>query len=80
MDTKYEERFQLENQLGMMLGKLQVRGEANPDFKANRNYLLLQSSLNEVEEQLYGARRAYNAAVNPFNNVIEANPSNIRGV
>ncbi|MBW8242739.1 LemA family protein [Muricauda oceani] len=74
-----EERFQLESQLGMMLGKLQVRAEAYPDLKANQNFLLLQSSLNEVEEQLSAARRAYNAAVNSFNNAIEMFPSNIMG-
>ncbi|NVN19020.1 LemA family protein [Muricauda sp. HICW] len=74
-----EERFQLESQLGIMLGKLQVRAEAYPDLKANQNFLLLQSSLNEVEEQLSAARRAYNAAVNSFNNSIEMFPSNLMG-
>ncbi|MBW8200586.1 LemA family protein [Flagellimonas abyssi] len=74
-----EERFQLESQLGIMLGKLQVRAEAYPDLKANQNFLLLQSSLNEVEEQLSAARRAYNAAVNSFNNAIEMFPSNLMG-
>ncbi|MAU15851.1 MAG: LemA family protein [Muricauda sp.] len=78
-NTKPEERFQLETKLGMMLGKLQVRAEAYPDLKANQNFLLLQSSLNEVEEQLSAARRAYNAAVNSFNNAIEMFPSNIMG-
>ncbi len=78
-DTKPVERFQLESQLGMMLGKLQVRAEAYPDLKANQNFLLLQASLNEVEEQLSAARRAYNAAVNSFNNAIEMFPSNIMG-
>ena len=74
-----EERFQLESQLGMILGKIQVRAEAYPDLKANQNFLLLQSSLNEVEEQLSAARRAYNAAVNSFNNAIEMFPSNLMG-
>tara|TARA_Y100001001_G_scaffold164637_1_gene197727 strand:+ start:2041 stop:2661 length:621 start_codon:yes stop_codon:yes gene_type:complete len=78
-DIQPEERFQLESQLGIMLGKLQVRAEAYPDLKANQNFLLLQSSLNEVEEQLSAARRAYNAAVNSFNNAIEMFPSNIMG-
>ena len=74
-----KERFELESQLGMMLGKIQVRAEAYPDLKANQNFLLLQSSLNEVEEQLSAARRAYNAAVNSFNNAIEMFPSNLMG-
>lgn len=74
-----KERFELESQLGMMLGKIQVRAEAYPDLKANQNFLLLQSSLNEVEDQLSAARRAYNAAVNSFNNAIEMFPSNLIG-
>jgi len=78
-DTQPEERFQLESQLGAMLGKLQVRAEAYPDLKANQSFLLLQSSLNEVEEQLSAARRAYNASINSFNNAIEMFPSNLMG-
>jgi len=78
-NSKPEERFQLESQLGNMLGKLQVRAEAYPNLKSSENFLLLQSSLNEVEEQLSAARRAYNAAVNSFNNAIEMFPSNILG-
>ncbi|MFC4219425.1 LemA family protein [Flagellimonas marina] len=71
------DRFHLESQLGMMLGKLQVRAEAYPDLKASENFLQLQAALNEVEEQLSAARRAYNAAVNSFNNALEMFPSNI---
>lgn len=78
-ESKPDERFQLESQLGIMLGKLQIRAEAYPDLKASQNFLLLQSSLNEVEEQLSAARRAYNAAVNSFNNAIEMFPSNLIG-
>jgi len=76
-NPKPDERFKLESQLGTMLGKLQIRSEAYPDLKASQNFLLLQSSLNEVEEQLSAARRAYNAAVNSFNNAFEMFPSNI---
>lgn len=71
------DRFNLESQLGMMLGKLQVRAEAYPDLKASENFLQLQAALNEVEGQLSAARRAYNAAVNSFNNAFEMFPSNI---
>lgn len=74
-----EERFNLESQLNQMLGKLHIAVEAYPDLKSSENFLLLQSSLNEVEEQLSAARRSYNAAVNSFNNVLEMFPSNFMG-
>ncbi|WP_108423308.1 LemA family protein [Flagellimonas amoyensis] len=72
-------RFNLESQLGTLLEKVQLRSEAYPDLKSNENFLMLQASLNEVEEQLSAARRAYNAAVNTFNNTLEMFPSNIMG-
>lgn len=76
-DTLPNDRFTMENQLGKLLGNLQLRAEAYPELKANKNFALLQNSLNEMEEQLSAARRAYNAAVNSFNNGMEMFPSNI---
>jgi LemA protein len=51
--------------------------EAYPDLKANENVMHLQRSLNEVEEQISAARRAYNQAVTDLNNAIEMFPTNI---
>lgn len=76
-NAEVNDRFKLESQLGMMLGKVQVRAEAYPELKSSENFLMLQASLNEVEEQLSAARRAHNAAVNAFNNALEMFPSNI---
>lgn len=78
-NTPTNDRFNMESQLGMMLGKVQIRAEAYPELKSSENFLMLQASLNEVEEQLSAARRAYNAAVNAFNNALEMFPSNIMG-
>ncbi len=76
-DTSPNDRFTMENQLGKLLGNIQLRAEAYPELKANQNFALLQNNLNEMEEQLSAARRAYNAAVNSFNNGMEMFPSNI---
>ena len=46
-------------------------------MKASDNFLQLQRSLNEIEEQLSAARRAFNAAVTDFNNTVEMFPTNI---
>lgn len=50
--------------------------ESYPALRASENYLHLQGSLNEVEEQISAARRAYNAAVTDYNNAIEMIPLN----
>lgn len=71
------QRFDLENQIGGMLGRLRIAVEAYPDLKANTNVLQLQASLNEVEEQISASRRAYNAAVLSYNNAVEMFPTSI---
>ena len=38
---------------------------------------MLQRSLNEIEEQLASARRAFNAAVTEYNNSVETFPGNL---
>lgn len=72
-----DERMGLEGQMSGLLGRLLVQLEAYPDLKANQNFLQLQAALNEIEEQISAARRAFNAAVVEFNNAIEMFPSNL---
>lgn len=70
-----DEKIGIENQLTGMLGQLRVSMEAYPEIKSDKNYLQLQASLNETEEQISAARRAFNAAVNDYNNKVEMFPS-----
>jgi LemA protein len=70
-------RVLAENQLSSVLGRVMVVAEAYPDLKASDNFVQLQASLNEIEEQLSAARRAYNAAVTDLNNAIEMVPTNV---
>ena len=72
-----DERLGLEGRMSALLGRLLVQLEAYPDLKANQNFLQLQAALNEIEEQISAARRAFNAAVVEFNNAIEMFPSNL---
>lgn len=51
--------------------------ENYPDLKASGNFLHLQRTINELEEQLSAARRTYNAAVTDYNNAIQVFPSSI---
>lgn len=73
MDT----RVDLENQITGAMDKLQVAVENYPDLKANQNFMHLQQSMMEIEEQISAARRTYNSTVTSYNNAIEMFPSNV---
>ena len=72
-----EEKVAVNNELNKALGGLKVAFENYPDLKASNNFLQLQASLNEVEEQISAARRTYNAAVTSNNNAVDMFPTNI---
>ena len=67
----------LDNQLSQALNGLMLNVENYPDLKANENFLHLQRTLNELEEQISAARRAYNQSVTDYNNAIEMFPTNM---
>lgn len=66
-ETKYQE----------FLTKFIAIAENYPQLKAGENFLHLQKTLNEVEEQISAGRRAFNANVTQFNNLVETFPSSI---
>lgn len=70
-----KDKVALDNQLTQKLGQLNVTMENYPQLKASDTFVQLQRSMNEVEEQLAAARRAYNAAVTDYNNAVETIPS-----
>ena len=72
-----DEQVDLDNKLSKMLGGIMVAVENYPDLKANQNFLQLQRAMNEIEEQISAARRAYNAAVTAYNNAVEMFPTNM---
>ncbi len=47
------------------------------NLKANEQFMQLQRTLTEVEEQISAARRAYNAAVTDYNNAVEMFPTKV---
>jgi len=67
----------LENQLGGMLGKLQIAVEAYPDLKANTNVAQLMDELSDTENKIQAARRFYNSQVRDFNTKIQTFPNNV---
>lgn len=70
-------RVKADNALTQAMGKLTVAVENYPQLKASDTFVMLQRSLNEVEEQLAAARRSFNAAVVEFNNAVQMFPSSI---
>ena len=72
-----DEKVNINNQLNKAIGGIMVAVESYPELKANQNFLQLQGSFNEIEEQLSAARRAFNASVTDLNNAIEMFPSNV---
>ncbi|WP_016594300.1 LemA family protein, partial [Yersinia pestis] len=64
-----------EREYSGILGRVFALAEAYPDLKANENFLSLQQSLAEIEEQLQMARRYFNGTVRDFNILVESFPS-----
>jgi LemA protein len=72
-----DEKVALDNKISKTFSGIMVAVENYPDLKANQNFMQLQRSLNEIEEQISAARRSYNASVTDYNNALEMFPSNI---
>ena len=68
---------ELDKQATRLIGNVMVAAENYPDLKANTQFLQLQGTLTEVEEQIAAARRAFNAAVTDYNNAIEMFPGSL---
>ena len=64
-----------ERSLAAAVGGVFALAEAYPDLKASRNFLDLQKSLTEVEDNVQYARRYYNAVVRDYNTLVESVPS-----
>lgn len=71
-----EKKIELDAKISSALGSIMIAVENYPDLKANENVMHLQRSLNEIEEQISAARRAYNQAVTDYNNALEMIPTN----
>lgn len=75
--TDMQERAQSENLLTGALRQLFALSENYPDLKASQNFLDLQGSLTNIEDQIQLARRYYNGTVRDLNISIQSFPSNL---
>lgn len=67
----------LDNQLAGAMTSVFVAAEGYPSLKANQNFLELQRSLGELENELMRLRLRYTDAVTQLNNTVEQFPSSI---
>jgi LemA protein len=72
-----DEKVAFDNQVSKAIGQVFLAVEAYPQLKASDNFLHLQRTLVELEEQISAARRAFNASVTDYNNAVEMFPTNI---
>jgi LemA protein len=69
-----EATAQADAQMTGLLGRLFAVAEAYPELKANTNFLQLQDQLSNIEGELQGARRYYNATVRDLNSTVQSFP------
>ena len=70
-----ESTAQADAQMTGLLARLFAVAEAYPELKANTNFLQLQDQLANIEGELQGARRYYNATVRDLNSSIQSFPA-----
>ena len=68
------QKANLDEQLSTALKTIMAVSENYPELKANTNFLSLQEDLKNVENELAGARKYYNAAARNYNYAIAAIP------
>lgn len=72
-----DEKARLDSELSSSMKGLMVNIENYPDLKANTNFINLQTTWTESEEQIAAARRTYNATVTDYNNAIMMFPGSL---
>lgn len=70
-------RLQADSQIAPLLGQIIAVAEGYPQLKASDNFLHLQRTLTELEEQISASRRSFNAAVNDYNTAVQSFPSSV---
>ena len=70
-------RLQADSQMMPLVGQIMAVAESYPQLKASDNFLHLQRTLTELEEQISASRRSFNAAVNDYNTSVQSFPSSL---
>ena len=73
-EEKIEKFMVAQGQLSSALGRLMTVSESYPELKANQNFLLFQSQLEDIENLISIAKRNYIEAVREYNIAIKGFP------
>lgn len=71
------EKMKLEEGISGAISKIFAVAENYPELKANTNFIELQSTLKDIEDQIQKSRRYYNGAAREFNTAIAVFPTNL---
>lgn len=71
------ERIEQYKEMDDLINQVNLIAENYPDLKASNNFLQLQGTLSDIEEQISAARRTYNANATEYNIHIELFPINL---
>jgi LemA protein len=66
-----------ETSFGQAVQGMRMITEQYPDLKADKNFLQLQSTIEDTEDKIQAARRFYNAGVKELNIKVKLFPNNI---
>lgn len=69
--------FEANEQLGSAIGRLLVSLEAYPELQANRNFMDLQSQIEDLERRINLSRRYFNESVRVYNTAQQKFPANM---
>jgi LemA protein len=72
-----DQKVDIDNQFSKLMSGLMVSVENYPDLKANQQFMDLQGTWKDVEEQISVARREFNQVVMQYNNAVQMFPSNV---
>ncbi len=70
-----EKRIKAENKLTQSLRSIMAIAESYPELKANQQFAKIMEELKEIESEIEGARRYYNAVVRDYNTKIKVFPN-----
>lgn len=68
------ERIEQGRELDNIIKQVNLTAENYPELKSSNNFLQLQGTLTDIEEQISAARRTYNANATEYNTHIEMFP------
>lgn len=75
--SNIDEKIKAHNNLTREIPNVMFKFENYPEFRANKNFLELQRSINHIEEMIQAGRRNFNGHTGKYNKLIATFPNNI---